>query len=103
MYTRQAEMVFSPGPTGIAVLAVPSAPVHWTVAEVLSRPISTNSVLGTFTHFGNVLDLNAVAVPAGDYTGENSEKLPFGITLLGGSRTDAAVLEIARRFEEFHN
>lgn len=29
--------------------------------------------------------------------------LPFAITLLGGSRTDAEVLEVARRFEEAVN
>jgi Asp-tRNA(Asn)/Glu-tRNA(Gln) amidotransferase A subunit family amidase len=109
-YTRQAETIFSPGPKGIDVLVVPSAPTHWTVSEVLADPIATNSVLGTFTHFGNVLDLNGISVPAGTYATENraeqetekSEKasvtLPFGVTFLGSSRTDATVLEIARRF-----
>ena len=70
-YTRQAESIFSPGPKGIDVLVVPSAPIHWTIAEVLADPIATNSVLGTFTHFGNVLDLNGISVPAGTYIAEN--------------------------------
>lgn len=50
-------------------------------------------------------------VPKGEEseaTGEGTEivtegkesVLPFGITLIGGSRTDAEVLEVARRFEE---
>ena len=31
---------------------------------------------------------------------EKEAVLPFGVTLIGGSRTDAEVLEVARRFEE---
>lgn len=69
-------------------------------------------MLGEFTHFGNVLDLTGISVPAGTYpvseltgkkeeeTAENESVLPFGVTLIGGSRTDAEVLEVARRFEE---
>jgi Asp-tRNA(Asn)/Glu-tRNA(Gln) amidotransferase A subunit family amidase len=60
-----------------------------------------------FTHFGNVLDLCAVAVPAGTYkASELSGKeddggvLPFSVTFLGGSQLDAETLEIATRFEE---
>ena len=65
-----------------------------------------------------MLDLNGVSVPAGTYaeqelsSSDGSEgtradrdssetgQLPFAVTLLGGSRTDAEVLEIARRLEE---
>jgi Asp-tRNA(Asn)/Glu-tRNA(Gln) amidotransferase A subunit family amidase len=59
-----------------------------------------------FTHCGNVLDLCAVAVPAGEFpvselSGTEAEgTLPFSITFLSGSRLDAEALEIARRFEE---
>jgi len=50
----------------------------------------------------------AGAYPVSELTGEKKEDaaeeeesvLPFGVTLIGGSRTDAEVLEIARRFEE---
>jgi Asp-tRNA(Asn)/Glu-tRNA(Gln) amidotransferase A subunit family amidase len=92
------------------LLVVPATPTHWTVEEVLADPIKKNSILGTFTHFGNVLDLTGITVPAGTYgvkelQGEaNSESIdtsmPFAVTFLGGSRTDAEVLEIARRFEK---
>jgi Asp-tRNA(Asn)/Glu-tRNA(Gln) amidotransferase A subunit family amidase len=73
---------------------------------MLDDPIANNSTLGTFTQFANVLDLTGLAVPAGTYAeGELSgsvgqERLPFGITLLGGRQTDAEVLEIGRRFGE---
>jgi len=53
------------------------------------------------------LDLCGVAVPAGTYpvkelSGKEGDEgvLPFSVTFLGGSRLDAEVLEIARRFEE---
>ncbi|KAF2650273.1 amidase signature enzyme [Lophiostoma macrostomum CBS 122681] len=106
LYTRQAEQVFAYAKEGIDVLVVPTAPTHWTIEEVLADPIRKNSVLGEFTHCGNVLDLCAVAVPAGEYpvnelSGEESDagKLPFSVTFLSGSRLDAEMLEIARRFD----
>ena len=100
------------------VLVVPTAPTHPTVEAVLTDPIALNSMLGTFTHFGNVLDLNAVAVPAGTYPARelvsgktvpeendnnDSEEaqghLPFSVTFLGAGGTDAEVLRIAGIFE----
>ncbi|ORY17818.1 amidase signature domain-containing protein [Clohesyomyces aquaticus] len=107
LYTRQAEQVFSYSATGIDVLVVPTAPTHWKIEEVLADPIKKNSYLGEFTHCGNVLDLCGVAVPAGTYpikelsrVEADEGELPFSVTFLGGSRMDAEVLEIARRFEE---
>ena len=106
LYTRRAEKIFAYDASGIDVIVVPTAPTHWTVEEVLADPIATNSVLGEFSHFGNVLDLCAVAVPAGtcpvaEFTGRSDAEgvLPFSITFLGGSRMDGETLEIARRFE----
>ena len=107
LYTRQAERVFAYSSSGVDVVMVPTAPMHWTVEEVLADPIQKNSALGFFSHCANVLDLCAVAVPAGMYpvpessAGEStSKRLPFSITFLGGSKLDAETLEIARRFEE---
>ena len=115
VYTRQAQQAFSPDDGGIDVLVVPTAPTQWTVDEVLADPIRRNSVLGEFTHFGNVVDLCGVAVPAGTVSveemrrgkeggheigGMEEGRLPFSVTFLGGSQMDAQVLEIARRFEE---
>lgn len=107
LYTRQAEKVFDYSAKGVDVVVVPTAPTHWTTEQVLADPIKKNSILGEFTHFGNVLDLCAVAVPAGTYevrelSGKEDDqgKLPFGVTFLGGSRLDAEVLEVARKFDE---
>ncbi|KAF3919705.1 Amidase [Dactylellina cionopaga] len=107
LYIRQMMDIFSP--SGISVLVVPTAPLHPTVDQMLAEPISLNSTLGTFTHFGNVNDLCAVAVPAGTYTPPVAEKtedagkatLPFGVTFLGGSRTESEVLDIASKFEAY--
>lgn len=106
LYTRQAEKVFEYSTAGVDVVIVPTAPTHWTVEEVLADPIARNSMLGEFTHFGNVLDLCAVAVPAGTYQVQElcevdnmQGELPFGVTFLGGSRMDAETLNIADRFD----
>jgi allophanate hydrolase len=106
LYTRQAEQAFAYSKEGVDVIVVPTTPTHWTIEEVLADPIKKNSALGEFTHCGNVLDLCCVAVPAGVYpvaelSGKEEEgMLPFSVTFSSGSRLDAEMLEIARRFEE---
>ncbi|KAL8908380.1 MAG: hypothetical protein Q9171_005467 [Xanthocarpia ochracea] len=106
LYIRLAEKVFAYSASGVDVVVVPTAPTHYTVGEVLADPIVKNSILGEFAHCANVLDLCAVAVPASTYSVPESsgssgeQRLPFSITFLGGSRSDAETLEIARRFEE---
>ncbi|KAI4178924.1 MAG: hypothetical protein LQ348_005498 [Seirophora lacunosa] len=108
LFTRQAEKVFEYSAAGVDVVVVPSAPRHWTVKEVLAEPVSTNSLLGEFAHCGNVLDLCAVAVPAGTYPVEEVQgaadgangQLPFSVTFLGRSMMDAETLDIADRFDQ---
>lgn len=106
-HTRDAEAVFAYSSTGVHVVVVPTTPTHWRIDEVLADPIAKNSVLGAFTHCGNVLDLCGVAVPAGTYpvaelSGHEQDEgeLPFSVTFLSGSRLDAEMLEVARRLEE---
>lgn len=115
LLTRQAEQVFEKGLQGVDAVVVPTAPTHWTVEEVLEKPVERNSLLGEFTHCENVLDLCAIAVPAGTYSvsearsgadgngehreAEGSGELPFSVTFLGGSTTDTEVLVIADRFD----
>ncbi|CUS10518.1 unnamed protein product [Tuber aestivum] len=98
--TRKANTtLFNPAhPSYIDVLIVPTAPFHPRISAVLKDPIAINSRLGTFTHFGNVLDLCAIAVPAGHYL-EDGIKMPFSITFLGRGGSDSRVLEIASLFE----
>ncbi|CAG6397477.1 allophanate hydrolase [Streptomyces cocklensis] len=71
-------------------LLLPTAPGHPTLAEVAADPVGANTRLGRFTNSANLLDLCAVAVPAGEVAG-----LPFGVMLLGAAGSDERVAEIA--------
>lgn len=84
---REVELIFE----AIDVLVMPTAPRHYTLAEVEQEPLATNSHLGTFSHCVNLLDLCAVAIPIG----ATSLGLPFGITLVSKAGSDVALLEVA--------
>lgn len=73
------------------VIALPTAPTHYRVDEVLANPVRLNSHLGTYTNFANLLDLAAIAVP----TSMRPDGLPFGISLFGPAWTDAALASLA--------
>ncbi len=60
-----------------AVLVMPTCGGTWTREQVELNPVGTNSDMGRYTNHCNLLDLSAVAVPAGDA----AQDLPFGITL----------------------
>ena len=76
---------------GIDVMAFPTAGTTYRVAEMLAAPIALNSVLGFYTNFVNLLDMAALAVPAG----ARHNGTGFGITLIGPAHTDRALLDIA--------
>jgi allophanate hydrolase len=78
------------------ILLVPATTMHPTHAEIAADPIGINHKLGKFTHFGNLLDLCGITVPAGF----DDKSLPFGVTFLGGSMSDGLILEVARMFQE---
>ena len=103
--TWKAQQTFDVLNGGIDTLVVPTTPRHPTVKEMEADPISLNSELGTFTHFGNVVDLCGISVPAGEYQTKDGSgaKLPFGVTLLGGSGYDAKILDIAALCESAYS
>jgi allophanate hydrolase len=78
----------------IDVLALPTAPTLYTVAQVKADPIQLNSRLGTYTNFVNLLDLCGLAIPAALHDG----RVPFGITLLAPGGRDGILAAIGRRF-----
>jgi len=80
---------------GCDALLTPTTTLHPTIAEVRDDPIGINSRLGTYTNFANLLDLAALAVPAGTVAG-----LPFGIMLTGPAGSDARLAEIAVRCDQ---
>ncbi len=84
---RHAEGLFA----GIDALITPTAPTFPTHAEVAAEPVAANARLGTYTNFVNLLDLAAVAVPAG----RRDDGLPFGVTLVGPAFSDEALVRLA--------
>ena len=80
----------------IDVLLTPTAGTIYTVDEVNSNPVQTNSNLGYYTNFMNLLDLCAVAVPAGF----QKNGLPFGITLGAPAFSDSILLALAEKMQQ---
>jgi allophanate hydrolase len=79
----------------IDVLVAPTAGTIYKIDEVLADPIKLNSNLGYYTNFVNLLDLSAIAVPAG-FLGNG---LPFGITASAPAFSDDALLDLAQRWQ----
>jgi allophanate hydrolase len=73
------------------VLVVPTIGTTFTVDEVLARPIDCNTMLGHYTHFGNLLDLIGIALPLGT----TADGRPYSAMLLGAALSDDTVLELA--------
>lgn len=77
------------------VLLLPTAGTHPRIEEVEAEPLLRNSELGHYTNFVNLMDLAAVAVPAG-FTGG---ALPFGVTLVAPASHDEELLDLADRLQ----
>ena len=72
-------------------LFLPTTPTAYKISEVQASPIQLNSNLGYYTNFVNLLDLAAVAIPAGF----KPEGMPFGASLIGPAFTDDSLLRVA--------
>jgi allophanate hydrolase len=77
---------------GAHSLFLPTTTRHPTLDEVARDPVGVNRELGRFTTFLNLLDMCAVAVPAGTVAG-----LPFGVSCIGPAFSDLVQLNMARR------
>jgi allophanate hydrolase len=86
---RSAERVFE----DIDVLLTPTAGTIYRIDEVDANPVELNTNLGYYTNYVNLLDLAAIAVPAGF----RADGLPFGVTLLAPRGADDALLALAAR------
>jgi allophanate hydrolase len=86
-YKRQADAIWA----SIDVLMLPTAPTIYRVAEMRASPLALNANLGIYTNFVNLLDMVAVAVPAGFRPNGTG----FGITFIGPAWTDASLLSLA--------
>jgi allophanate hydrolase len=79
----------------IDALLLPTSPSTYRIEEVRRNPIQLNSRLGLYTNFANLLDLCAIAVPAG----LRDDGLPFGVTLMAPAFSDAKLLRLAHWWE----
>ena len=78
----------------IDVLLVPTAPTHYTIADMLADPVVLNRNLGAYTNFVNLLDYAALSVPSAI----RPDGLPFGITLIGPCGSDFQLAELGQRY-----
>jgi allophanate hydrolase len=78
------------------VLLLPTTPTIYRLKEVLAEPMALNANLGLYTNFVNLLDMSALAVPAGFR--ENGTG--FGVTLIGPAFADRTLLALAERYLE---
>ena len=88
---RRAEEIFAE----LDALLTPTTTRSPSINAVLADPLTINAAMGRFTNFANLLDLAAVAVPAGTVGG-----LPFGVMLTGPAGTDQALLGLATRMAD---
>jgi len=89
---READIMWD----SVDALAFPTTGRTYRIRELAEEPVMLNSHFGKYTNFVNLLDMAALAVPAGarhDATG-------FGITLIGPAHSDQALLDLARTYLE---
>jgi allophanate hydrolase len=77
------------------LLALPTTPTIYRLAEMRAAPIALNSNLGLYTNFVNLLDMAALALPAG----WRDNGTGFGITLIGPAWTDLGLLAAGEAYQ----
>ncbi|CAN5542625.1 allophanate hydrolase [soil metagenome] len=91
-HARAAEAIWPQ----VDVLLLPTTPTIYRLREVMAEPFALNGALGLYTNFVNLLDMSAIAVPAGFRENDTG----FGVTLVGQAWADNVLLDLARRYEE---
>ncbi|HEY8358125.1 MAG TPA: allophanate hydrolase, partial [Ramlibacter sp.] len=78
----------------IDVLLVPTAPTHYTIAQMRADPVALNRNLGAYTNFVNLLDYAALSVPSS----LRPDGLPFGVTFIAPCGSDWQLAELGQRY-----
>jgi allophanate hydrolase len=91
---KRLEQAARPMWDGIDVLVVPTAPTHYTIAQMKADPVVLNRNLGFYTNFVNLLDYAALSVPSS----LRADGLPFGITLIGPCASDLQLAQLGQRY-----
>lgn len=97
-YKLQAlTQIIAPVWDAVDILLLPTTGTTYRIAELLADPVQLNSNLGYYTNFVNLLDLAALALPAGF---RKSNGLPFGVTLIGRAFADEALLRLGAKYHQ---
>jgi allophanate hydrolase len=80
----------------VDALLLPTTATTYRIREVMAEPFALNANLGRYTNFVNLLDMSAIAVPAGF----RDNATGFGVSFIGPAWADRALLGLARRYEE---
>ncbi len=75
-------------------MLLPTTGTTFTHAQVAEDPIGRNTQLGYYTNFVNLLDLSALAIPAGF----RPNGLPFGVTLIAPAMAEESLTATAQAF-----
>lgn len=73
-------------------MLLPTTGTIFTHAQIAEYPIERNTQLGYYTNFVNLLDLSALAIPAGF----RPNGLPFGVTLIAPAMAEASLTATAQ-------
>jgi allophanate hydrolase len=77
-------------------LLLPTVPTLFTAAQIAEEPIARNAQLGVYSNFANLLDLCAIAVPAG----ARADGLPFGVSFVAPAGSERALLTLAGHWRD---
>jgi allophanate hydrolase len=88
---RDAGEVFE----AIDAMMVPTTGTIYKIKDVKADPVKLNATMGYYTYYANVLKLSVLAVPATI----RSDGLPFGVCFVAGPKQDAAIMELALKWE----
>jgi allophanate hydrolase len=92
---RQLRHQIAPVWQQVDALLLPTIGTTVTIEEVLADPFARNAMLGHYTHFGNLLDLAAISVPAGT----TADGRPCALMLVGPPGSDLTLADLAARIE----
>jgi len=81
--------------SAVDVLVTPTTTAAFTLEQMKAEPVAANAALGRFSTFVNLLDMAAIAVPAGMTHGG----VPFGVTLHAESGADESLAALASAVE----
>ena len=76
-------------------LILPTTPTIYRISEALAEPFGLNANLGLYTNFVNLLDMSAIALPAG----YRSNATGVGVSLIAPAFAEPDLLRLASAYE----